>query len=171
MKYQNLADEPSNQDPRLITISLSNPSGFSQNKCSITLTIKNVPDPPVISWIANYTVNFIEDSLIPVLIFNDDRLVVTDEDNSFLAQATVNLTNQPMNVDDILIIPFNSGFNVSDNETNQLIITALADQLPHQLFLNYIQQISFLSFDQAPQYVCSNKTLYTSLVFLFLLHY
>ncbi|KAI6650772.1 hypothetical protein LOD99_7823 [Oopsacas minuta] len=155
MLYQNIADEPLNQDIRVILITLPSQSS---NSCSIFLEVVNLADPPIIDSIQNYRVNYFEDSVQSLLLF-DNNISISDQDNSFLVQATINITNQPTDIEDALFSPINPDFIVNGNGTRQLNASAISDQLPHEAFLNFVGGVSFRSKDQAP-YILREITLF-----------
>ena len=147
MTYENIAEEPINQDTRQIIITL--PSNLT-SPCSIALSVINVADNPIVNFIPNHTVYYLEDNPESVFLFNSTLLSISDQDNSFLAQATILITNQPIGIEDKLFIPGFSEFTILGNGTHQIEVTSLADQLPHQSFINIVNEISFSSNDQAP---------------------
>ena len=146
MVYQNRADEPIDQDLRLILISLSQ----SLNLCSISILVINIADPPIIAFPPNYTTYYLEDDIQSIPIFNSSLISISDQDNSFLAQVTLNITNLQMGARDVLYSLNNSNFNIFGNETFELNATAISEQLPHQEFLDFVGGITFGSLDQAP---------------------
>ena len=147
MTYENTAEEPINQDIRQIIITLSS---HLSSPCLISLRVINVADQSIISFIQNYTVDYLEDNSEPVFLFNTTLLTISDQDNSFLSQATIVVTNQPIGIEDVLYVLGNSEFGILGNGTNQVRIVSLADQLPHQSFIDIVDGVSFSSNDQAP---------------------
>ena len=146
MTYQNTAKEPIDQDFRQIVITLSSHISLP---CLIDLSVINVADNPIVSFIQNHTVYYLEDSFEFVFLFDAALLTISDEDNSFLSQATVFVTNQPREVVDKLYLLESSNFTILGNGTNEIIVISLEDQLPHQSFIDIVSGISFSSTDQA----------------------
>lgn len=132
---------------RVILISLSSQS---TSLCSISVLVVNIADPPIVAFPPNYTVYYLEDGLQPIPVFNNSLISISDQDNSFLALVTIIITNQQMGAGDVLYSLDNPNFNIFGNGTYELNATARFEQLPHQVFLDFVGGITFESFDQAP---------------------
>ena len=120
------------------------------NLCTISVLVVNVADPPIIAFPPNYTVYYLEDDLQSIPIFDNNFISISDQDNSFLAEIIINITNRQNGVGDVLYSLSNSNFYILGNGTFELIATAISEQLPHQEFLEFVGGITFGSLDQAP---------------------
>ena len=108
-------------------------------------------------YIYRYFVNFKEDggSIFPL----NTSFNVTDDDNIFLLRATLTLENSdnlPSDVIDLLFAASTDRFNVSQNETSQLVVEAIGPQrlVTFQSdFVNFLRTVQFTTNDQAPEVV------------------
>ena len=108
--------------------------------------------------IIRYSRSFNEDGS-EIRPLDTDQFFITDEDNSFLLQATLNIENAdllPPGVQDQLSISSTAIFNVSGSGTTSLFIEAIGPNrliTTHPQFVNFLRGVTFRTNDQASNLV------------------
>ncbi len=91
--------------------------------------------------------------------FDTDDFSITDEDNSFIVQATITIENSEStapNVQDQLMATGNDLFSVTGNGTTSLFIEAVGPTrliTTHSMLVTFLRSVSFTSNDQAASVV------------------
>ena len=90
---------------------------------------------------------------------NFSEFFISDEDNSFILQATLNIENSdvlPSDVEDQLIAPSTDFFRVNGSGTTRLFIEAIGFFrliTSHEDFANFLKGVAFTTNDQSPDVI------------------
>jgi large repetitive protein len=151
--YFDNSDNPSGA-PRTVTI-IANDGTLDSAAVTDTINVTPVNDAPVVT--AGHTLNYTENQAATAL---DPALTVTDVDNTNLAQATVQITGNYANGEDVLGFTNQNGISGSFNAANgTLTLTGPSSVANYQTALD---SITYVNTSENPSGLARTVTIITN---------